>query len=169
MLEAKSLGKKCGRLRELYRLLSHLQWLMTRLRGVPTAAEEEVAESQFALENSEIIQLVCQVGTQLKAFHESIADPDVITIQQEGQRSYLKSAREVDITRSIMLFDDVGGVYDEVKQGLVIWDRQTDNACDYAKWQWHFSWEMHWGYHAIQACQSIHEALCHNLWNDAAD
>lgn len=168
LLEAKSLEKKSGRLRELYRLLSHLQWLMTRLWGVPPAAQEEVAEAQFALENSEIIQLVSRVGERLKAFHASIPESDVSTYKQESLISYLKASREVDITRSVMLFDDIGGVYDEVKGGLMVWDRQTDNAREDAKWQWHYSWEGHWGYHAIQACQSIHEALFHNLWDDAA-
>jgi hypothetical protein len=59
--------------------------------------------------------------------------------------------------RRFMLWDDLGDVYRELRQGLVLWDLQTAPACSEAAYVWRWSYEHHWGDHLFRAAQTIHE------------
>ncbi|MBX3192596.1 MAG: DUF5063 domain-containing protein [Labilithrix sp.] len=53
------------------------------------------------------------------------------------------------------LSDDVLDVYRDVRSGLWFWEK---NAIADAVWEWRFSFESHWGDHAIDALRALHRA-----------
>ena len=53
------------------------------------------------------------------------------------------------------LSDDLLDVYRDVGRGLQRWDANADAD---AIWEWRFSFESHWGDHAIDALRALHRA-----------
>jgi hypothetical protein len=53
------------------------------------------------------------------------------------------------------LDDDVLDVYHDTRRGLWLWEK---NAIADAVWEWRFSFESHWGDHAIDALRALHRA-----------
>jgi hypothetical protein len=51
------------------------------------------------------------------------------------------------------LSDDLLDVYRDVGKGLRLWDADALTA---ATWEWRFSFESHWGDHAIDALRALH-------------
>lgn len=51
------------------------------------------------------------------------------------------------------LSDDVLDVYRDVRRGLWFWEK---NEIADAVWEWRFSFESHWGDHAIDALRALH-------------
>lgn len=57
------------------------------------------------------------------------------------------------------LTEDLLDVYLDVCRGLSLWDSAQENA---AIWEWRFSFDTHWGTHAIDALWALHRA-CRNV------
>jgi hypothetical protein len=53
------------------------------------------------------------------------------------------------------LSDDVLDVYRDIRRGLWSWEK---NATASAIWEWRFSFDTHWGAHAVDALRAIHRA-----------
>ena len=53
------------------------------------------------------------------------------------------------------LSDDLLDVYRDIRGGLWSWEK---NATANAIWEWRFSFESHWGDHAVDALRAIHRA-----------
>lgn len=53
------------------------------------------------------------------------------------------------------LTDDIIDVYKDVRRGLSFWEK--GDLAD-AVWEWRFSFESHWGDHAIDALRALHRA-----------
>jgi hypothetical protein len=54
------------------------------------------------------------------------------------------------------LADDLGDIYVELRRGLGHFDA---GAVDAAVWSWRFSFDAHWGSHAVGALGALHHAL----------
>lgn len=57
------------------------------------------------------------------------------------------------------LVDDLGDIYRDLKDGLMIFDLGTMASRDEALWDFNFGFEHHWGYHGINALRTIHYIL----------
>ncbi|MBX3217135.1 MAG: DUF5063 domain-containing protein [Labilithrix sp.] len=53
------------------------------------------------------------------------------------------------------LSDDLLDVYRDVRRGLSLWESGHDAS---AIWEWRFSFESHWGGHAVDALRALHRA-----------
>jgi hypothetical protein len=53
------------------------------------------------------------------------------------------------------LSDDILDVHRDIGRGLALWDAGSRVA---ALWEWHLSFEIHWGDHAIDALRALHRA-----------
>jgi hypothetical protein len=53
------------------------------------------------------------------------------------------------------LSDDLLDVYRDVRRGLTLWEGGHDAN---AIWEWRFSFESHWGEHAVDAIRALHRA-----------
>jgi hypothetical protein len=53
------------------------------------------------------------------------------------------------------LSDDLGDIYLDVEEGLQAWD--SGDRVD-AVWRWRFTFDAHWGRHAVGALGALHEA-----------
>lgn len=53
------------------------------------------------------------------------------------------------------LSDDLLDVFSNVRGGLLLWERGHEAA---AIWDWRFSFESHWGDHAVDALRALHRA-----------
>jgi hypothetical protein len=53
------------------------------------------------------------------------------------------------------LSDDVLDIYKDVKQGLVLYEKKQHLE---AIWHWKFTFEVHWGSHAVNAIRALHSA-----------
>lgn len=56
------------------------------------------------------------------------------------------------------LSDDLLDVYRDVRRGLELWESGHDAN---AVWEWRFSFECHWGNHAVDALRALHRAVVH--------
>ncbi|MCA9276254.1 MAG: DUF5063 domain-containing protein [Phycisphaerales bacterium] len=59
--------------------------------------------------------------------------------------------------RASMLWDDLADIYGDLKDGLSLWDLNTDESRSEASWEWRFNFEAHWGIHLFRAAQTVHE------------
>ena len=57
------------------------------------------------------------------------------------------------------LTDDLADVWRDLKPGLALSDGGGTRMVSEAVWQWRFSFETHWGQHAVSAIAALH-ALC---------
>jgi len=57
------------------------------------------------------------------------------------------------------LLDDIGDIYKDLKQALLIFDIGTDAAKETAIWEFKFSFATHWGDHCINAIYGSHYFL----------
>jgi hypothetical protein len=53
------------------------------------------------------------------------------------------------------LSDDLLDVYRDVRRGFAFWESGNDAR---AIWEWRFSFESHWGAHAVDALRALHRA-----------
>lgn len=53
------------------------------------------------------------------------------------------------------LSDDLLDVYRDVRRGLALWESRHDAD---AIWEWRFSFESHWGDHAVDALRALHRS-----------
>jgi hypothetical protein len=54
------------------------------------------------------------------------------------------------------LTDDVLDIYKEVKKGILLYELNEQVE---AVWHWRFSFETHWGSHAVGAIRALHSAI----------
>jgi uncharacterized protein DUF5063 len=54
------------------------------------------------------------------------------------------------------LADDLADIYRDLQDGLRDWGHQDVDRRRNALWQWRFSFESHWGAHAVDAIRAIH-------------
>lgn len=64
-----------------------------------------------------------------------------------------------DSIRARFLWDDLADIDRDLRVGLAWWKESTDDALSEACWRWRFNYENHWGYHAIRALYTVHQAL----------
>jgi hypothetical protein len=57
-----------------------------------------------------------------------------------------------------LLSDDVLDIHRDLREGLAWW-RATPPQVDRAVWTWKFSFQTHWGSHAIDALRALHTVL----------
>jgi len=57
------------------------------------------------------------------------------------------------------LADDLADVFIDLDEGLRRWDRADFDLRRAIVWEWRFSYENHWGRHAIGAMRAIHALL----------
>jgi hypothetical protein len=68
------------------------------------------------------------------------------------------------------LADDLANVYMDLDDGLRRWDTADDALRRTIAWEWRFSYESHWGRHAIGAMGAIHALLyVHRLGEEDED
>lgn len=56
-----------------------------------------------------------------------------------------------------MLGDDFSDIYSDVKNSLVIFDKNDTNSINEAVWQWKNDFMSHWGSHALNIISTIHK------------
>ncbi len=54
------------------------------------------------------------------------------------------------------LSGDLLDVYNDVRRGLDLWDRDVPGEA--AIWEWRFHLDVHWGDHAVDAIRALHRA-----------
>jgi hypothetical protein len=54
------------------------------------------------------------------------------------------------------LTDDLLDIYTALKQGLNVWQLDTDDSRENALWQFKFDFDSHWGQHCVNALYAIH-------------
>jgi hypothetical protein len=59
------------------------------------------------------------------------------------------------------LTDDLSDIYHDLQEGIVLYEGKKYNE---AVWSWKFSFETHWGSHAIDAARALHYLI--NKKND---
>jgi len=57
------------------------------------------------------------------------------------------------------LLDDLGDIYKDLKQSLLIFDNGTNEAKERAIWKFKFTFDHHWGDHCINAIYALHYFL----------
>jgi hypothetical protein len=57
------------------------------------------------------------------------------------------------------LADDVLDIYRDVKAGLLMYELGTQDDITEAVWHWRFHFEVHWGFHLVDALRAILWAL----------
>ncbi len=62
---------------------------------------------------------------------------------------------ELDQPVAGSLSDDLLDVYRDVRGGLALWESRHDAD---AIWEWRFSFESHWGDHAVDALRALHRS-----------
>lgn len=62
-----------------------------------------------------------------------------------------------ELTRVVMLYDDLRDIYRDLIEGLRLFDEDTTDARAEAVWQWRFGYESHWGRHLMRALSTVHE------------
>ncbi len=60
------------------------------------------------------------------------------------------------------LIDDLGDIYNDLKEALTLFNRSNAGAKEHAVWQFKFDHENHWGEHCINALHVIHHYLYKN-------
>lgn len=54
------------------------------------------------------------------------------------------------------LSDDILEIYKDVKKGIHLYEKKEHLE---AVWEWNFSFEVHWGSHAVDAIRALHSAI----------
>ena len=54
------------------------------------------------------------------------------------------------------LADDLADIYCDVQRGLRAWDANAEGYVVHAVWNWRFSFQCHWGAHAVSALRALH-------------
>jgi hypothetical protein len=68
------------------------------------------------------------------------------------------------------LADDLADVFIDLDEGLRRWDRADFDLRRAIVWEWRFSYENHWGRHAIGAMRAIHALLyLHRIGDEEED
>ena len=62
---------------------------------------------------------------------------------------------ELDQPVAGSLSDDLLDVHRDIRRGLALWESQHDAN---AIWEWRFSFESHWGDHAVDALRALHRS-----------
>jgi hypothetical protein len=62
------------------------------------------------------------------------------------------------------LDNDLGDIYQDLMDGILLCEERRPVD---ALWEWHFSYQTHWGAHLVQAQAAIHDYLADGNWNDA--
>lgn len=62
--------------------------------------------------------------------------------------------------------DDLADVWRDLKEGMLAWEAGDHRG---AAWTWHFGFEVHWGYHAVDVLRQIHWWLSKNKRPDVTD
>jgi hypothetical protein len=57
------------------------------------------------------------------------------------------------------LSDDLADIWRDIKPGLLELDSPGEASVDDVVWQWRFSFESHWGHHAVGCIAALH-AMC---------
>ncbi len=57
------------------------------------------------------------------------------------------------------LADDLADIYRDLKSGLSIWESQLRIQVPEIVWNWKFLFQAHWGQHAIDAMQVLHQIV----------
>lgn len=60
------------------------------------------------------------------------------------------------------LIDDLGDIYQDIKHGLILFDKEDFNAKENAVWQFKFDYDNHWAEHCIEALGVIYHYLYEN-------
>jgi hypothetical protein len=60
------------------------------------------------------------------------------------------------------LIDDLGDMYNDIKRGLTLLDKEELSAKESAVWRFKFDYDNHWGEHCIEALYAIHHYLYAN-------
>ena len=69
----------------------------------------------------------------------------------------LNSLYEADVTRSLMLWDDLADIYRDLMDGFRLYRIGTEDAVAAGMWEWWFGYQCHWGEHVLKAMLTIHE------------
>lgn len=64
---------------------------------------------------------------------------------------------EEAVTRAVMLWDDLGDIYRDLRKGLDLFAHGTPDCIAQAIWEWRFGYESHWGPHLVRVLQTVHE------------
>jgi hypothetical protein len=115
-----------------------------------------------------LILEVYQRALALPAIALESEDVESCVTHEEWQEIFKKSARlPIDFYGHIFdplqvppeeagvgsLSDDVADIYRDLVKGLRLYDRGKAND---AVWEWKFSFESHWGRHAVSAIYALH-------------
>ena len=60
------------------------------------------------------------------------------------------------------LVDDLGDTYADLKEALIMFDKNEIDAQENAIWKFKFDFDNHWGEHSIEALYAIHHYLSEN-------
>lgn len=96
---------------------------------------------------------------------EVVADLDYAPLQLSKTlgkyRSYWEIVNPYHEDEPVMgdLADDLGDLYHELKEGLVIYSADTKDAICWAVWHWRFGFEVHWGDHLVDALRALHRLI----------
>lgn len=135
-------------------LLAQLHIAILQIDADPDAPETPDAESRDMTHNQ--WKVITQRLEQLTA--------DETNRLYDMHIASWKTAKPADnycAVRASMLWDDLADIYRDLKNGLQLWDTNTDDARRGASWEWRFGYESHWGYHLARAIQTTHEARHH--------
>ena len=120
--------------REIYLLLAELHVAALRLPDVEL--EDDVPELEVDRSAICMARITGLLGTYYSDFFEPLADPPGNPVGN-------------------CLADDLGDIYRNVKEGLLLWNLGHWRE---AGWHWRFLFHMHWGEHlvgALRACYWI--------------
>ena len=92
--------------------------------------------------------------SKLSEWHRELCDDNEIGCEYEYPAA-----------RANCLWDDLAGIYYDLKYGLALWRLGTPDGQAEAAWQWRWNFESHWGNHLFRAMSTVHE-LRYDLYSD---
>ncbi len=142
-------------------LYTKLEALLPRIHRAILPVRSEMAEEK----HSEFAALEMnhdQAAAISRLIEETVSPEKNLLIEwHNGIASSDMESYSPDATRAFMLFDDLAGIYRELRDGLALWNVGTPDAQAEAAWQWRFNYEFHWGEHLFQAMLTVHEIHYH--------
>jgi len=90
----------------------------------------------------------------------------------DGHDEYRECFNPIDMEAqpvTATLSDDLGDIYVEVKHGLCMLERGTEDDVRDALWNWRFSFESHWGEHATGALRALYWLLRTSTFEPSRD
>jgi hypothetical protein len=124
----------------------HLLTLYNLGRNLPSVKLETDIEFDVKLDGKQMKALLQAIGDRVPfSYYWAVLNPvDLDNLAKTGTGD---------------LIDDLGDIYQDLKEALILYDKPEIGAMENAIFQFKFGYDNHWGEHCIEALYAIHHYL----------